>query len=253
MAPPPPGRPGAAPAFTFDVALRAHLAANLARHERTVVALDQHHHAAVALVVVDSDPVLHGADLHAPSPDRLLQIPGGDVAGLTGNVAGTAGGPAVLLTRRSASLRAHAGQWALPGGRVDEGEQPLDAALRELREELGLALPVAALLGTLDDYATRSGYVITPFVFWGGADPELHPDPAEVLSVHRVAFTELCRPDSPRFISIPESERPVVQLPIGGDLIHAPTAAMVLQFRRVAIEGVTERVAGYEQPVFAWR
>jgi 8-oxo-dGTP pyrophosphatase MutT (NUDIX family) len=168
-------------------------------------------------------------------------------------VAGTAGGPAVLLTRRSATLRAHAGQWALPGGRVDEGERPVDAALRELREELGLQLAEADLLGTLDDYATRSGYVITPFVFWGGADPELRPDPSEVLSVHRIAFHELCRPDSPRFVSIPQSDRPVVQLPIGGDLLHAPTAALVLQFRRVAIEGVTERVALYEQPVFAWR
>ena len=74
-----------------------------------------------------------------------------------------------------------------------------------------------------------------------------------VLSVHRIAFTELCRPDSPRFVSIPESDRPVVQLPIGGDLIHAPTGAVLLQFRRVTIEGVTERVAEYEQPVFAWQ
>ena len=250
MSPLPSGAPGGA-AFTFDLALRAHLAANLARHERTAVALDEHHHAAVALVVVDSDPERHGQDLHAPTPDRLAQIPGG--VGLTGDVTGTAGGPAVLLTRRSAALRAHAGQWALPGGRVDEGERPLDAALRELREELDLQLAEADLLGTLDDYATRSGYVITPFVFWGGADPELRPDPSEVLSVHRIAFRELCRPDSPRFVSIPQSDRPVVQLPIGGDLLHAPTAALVLQFRRVAIEGVTERVALYEQPVFAWR
>jgi hypothetical protein len=105
----------------------------------------------------------------------------------------------------------------------------------------------------LDDYPTRSGYVITPFVLWGGADPAMAPQPDEVLSVHRIAIRELCRPDSPRFISIPESDRPVVQLPIGGDLIHAPTAAVLLQFRRVAVEGVLERVADYEQPVFAWR
>ena len=161
--------------------------------------------------------------------------------------------PALLITRRAARMRNHAGQWALPGGRIDDEEQPVDAALRELREELGLELVEADLLGALDDYATRSGYVITPFVFWGGADPHLRPDPAEVLSVHRIAFRELCRPDSPRFVSIPESDRPVVQLPIGGDLLHAPTAAVLLQFRRVGLEGVTERVADYEQPVFAWR
>ena len=105
----------------------------------------------------------------------------------------------------------------------------------------------------LDDYPTRSGYVIRPYVVWGGADPELEPDPGDVASVHRISLRELCREDSPRTVSIPESERPVVQLPIGDDLIHAPTGAVLLQFRLVAIEGRAERVDHYEQPVFAWR
>jgi 8-oxo-dGTP pyrophosphatase MutT (NUDIX family) len=215
--------------------------------------LDGRRHAAVAVVVVDSDAELHAEDHHPASAARLDAIPGPERAGLTGSVAGTAGGPAVLLTRRAARLQAHAGQWALPGGGVDPGEDPLDAARRELHEELGLDLSASALLGQLDDYPTRSGYVITPFAFWGGADPLLTPDSREVRSVHRISFRELCRPDSPRFVSIPESDRPVVQLPVGGDLIHAPTGAILLQFRRVAIEGVLERVADYEQPVFAWR
>ncbi len=180
-------------------------------------------------------------------------IPGGAGRGSSGNVAGTAGGAAVLLTRRATAMRAHAGQWALPGGRIEPGETPLEAALRELREELGLEAGDESLIGVLDDYPTRSGYVITPLVLWVDGDPDLHPDPGEVRSVHRVAFAELCRPDSPRFVSIPESDRPVVQVPIGGDLIHAPTGAVLLQFRRVAIEGVSERVHHYEQPVFAWR
>jgi 8-oxo-dGTP pyrophosphatase MutT (NUDIX family) len=127
------------------------------------------------------------------------------------------------------------------------------AALRELREELDLELGPFDVLGLLDDYPTRSGYVITPVVLWGGEDPDMRPNPDEVLSVHRVAFRELCRPDSPRFVDIAESDRPVVQIPIGRDLIHAPTGAVLLQFRRVAIEGVLERVSEYEQPVFAWR
>ena len=135
---------------------------------------------------------------------------------------------------------------------MDVSEEPINAALRELREELGLALPMSAALGCLDDYPTRSGFVITPYVFWGGADPDITPNPDEILSVHRVSFRELCRSDSPRFVSIPESDRPVVQIPLGSDLIHAPTGALLLQFRRVAIEGVTERVADYEQPVFTW-
>jgi 8-oxo-dGTP pyrophosphatase MutT (NUDIX family) len=240
-------------ALAFGDELRARLERNLRAHDRLSVALDGRRHAAVAVVVVDSDAEVHGQDRHAFPAESMAQIPGAESLDLSGSVAGTAGGPAVLLTRRTAGLRAHANQWALPGGRVDEGEAPVDTARRELREELDLHLDESALLGCLDDYPTRSGYVITPFVFWGGADPPMMPHPDEVLSVHRVAFRELCRPDSPRFVSIPESARPVVQIPIGGDLIHAPTGAVLLQFRRVAIEGTRERVAGYEQPVFAWR
>lgn len=244
----------------YDDHLRSALVANLGRHERLSIALDGRRHAAVAVVVVDSDAVVHAEDPAPASPDRMRLIPGAGTAQLNattaklnGSVAGTAGGPAVLLTRRTERLQAHAGQWALPGGRVEAGEEPVAAARRELLEELGLDLRESDLLGLLDDYATRSGYVITPFVFWGGADPHLDPDPFEVRSVHRVSLRELCRPDSPRFVSIPESDRPVVQVPVGGDLIHAPTGAVLLQFRRVAIEGVLERVAHYEQPVFAWR
>ena len=237
----------------FGEELRARLAANVAAHERLSFPLEGRRHAAVAVVVVDSDADVHGNDRAAAPAELLASIPGAEGFDLTGSVAGTAGGPAVLLTRRSASLRAHTSQWALPGGRVDDGETPVDAALRELHEELGLDLRLAEVLGLLDDYPTRSGYVITPVVLWGGADPAMAPNPDEVLSVHRIAFRELCRPDSPRFVTIEESDRPVVQIPVGGDLIHAPTGAVLLQFRRVALEGVLERVCDYEQPVFAWR
>jgi 8-oxo-dGTP pyrophosphatase MutT (NUDIX family) len=238
----------------FGDELRAHLTTNLAGHQRA--GIDEHdgRRAAVAVVVVDSDAALDEVDEGDEPRSALLDaIPGAGDFPLTGSVAGTSGGPAILLTRRAPKLRAHAGQWALPGGRVDDGETAFQAVCRELHEELGLQLGQADLLGELDDYATRSGYVIAPFVFWGGARPDITANPAEVRSVHRIAFRELCRADSPRFVTIPESDRPVVQLPIGGDLIHAPTAAVLLQFRRVAIEGVTERVSGYEQPVFAWR
>src|SRR5580693_10585041 len=73
-----------------------------------------------------------------------------------------AGETALLLTRRAAGLRAHRAQWALPGGRCDAGETQVQAALRELREELGLDLGADSVLGLLDDYPTRSGYLITP-------------------------------------------------------------------------------------------
>jgi len=110
-----------------------------------------------------------------------------------------------------------------------------------------------SVLGLLDDYPTRSGYVITPVVVWGGADIEIVPHPGEVLAAYRVGLHQLTRPDSPRFVTIPESDRPVVQVPIGGDLIHAPTGALLVQFRWVALDGrVNERVHDFEQPVFAW-
>jgi 8-oxo-dGTP pyrophosphatase MutT (NUDIX family) len=237
----------------FGEALRTRLETNLAAHQRLSFPLEGRTHAAVVVVVVDSDADEHGSDDESVPADLLASIPGAEGLNLTGSVAGTAGGPAVLLTRRAARLRAHASQWALPGGRVDADEETVGAALRELHEELDLELGESDVLGLLDDYPTRSGYVITPVVLWGGADPVMHPNADEVLSVHRVAFSELCRSDSPRFVTIAESDRPVVQLPIGGDLIHAPTGAVLLQFRRVALEGVLERVCEYEQPVFAWR
>jgi len=161
------------------------------------------------------------------------------------------GMPSLLLTRRTAGLRAHAGQWALPGGRRDAGETAAEGALRELAEEVGLSLGAEAILGLLDDYVTRSGYVMTPVVCWAGQVGELTGAEAEVASVHQVPLADL--DVEPRFISIPESDAPVIQLPLFGVYLHAPTAAVVHQFCWIACRGEVKRVAHYEQPVFAWR
>ena len=160
---------------------------------------------------------------------------------------------AFFLTRRTSGLRSHAGQWALPGGRLDPGESVEQAALRELFEEVGLVAEPAAVLGFLDDYPTRSGYRITPVVVWAGSEPEFTINPAEVHSLHEIPFSHLERPGSPEFVVIPESDRLVVRLHLGDTRVHAPTAAMLYQFREVALYARPTRVAELEQPVWAWR
>jgi mutator protein MutT len=237
---------------TYDLDLRARISEHLNRRPHREHPLDGRRHAAVGLLVIDSDAELHGDD--PTELDRLnliADVPGVDLDTLTGRIDGTAGGAAIVLTRRGARLRSHTNQWALPGGRLDEGETAQQAAMREIDEEIGVTVTDADLLGRLDDYPTRSGYVISPFVFWTPEGVEPVANPGEVASIHRVALTELQR--EPRFVAIPESDRPVIQVPIGGDLIHAPTGAIIHQFHAVAVEGRDMTVDQYEQPVFAWR
>ena len=160
---------------------------------------------------------------------------------------------AIVLTRRSAKLKKHAGQWALPGGRMDSGETPEQSALRELEEEVGLQLGASAVIGRLDDYPTRSGFSITPVVIWGGSNPNLQPNPAEVESIHHIPLREFMRKDAPMLEQIAESKHPVLRMPLGNSWIAAPTAALIYQFREVAILGKSTRVSHFEQPRFAWR
>jgi 8-oxo-dGTP pyrophosphatase MutT (NUDIX family) len=159
---------------------------------------------------------------------------------------------ALLLTRRAPSLRAHRWQWALPGGRCDQGETPVEASLRELHEELGLELASDAVLGLLDDYPTRSGYLITPVVVWAAEGAAITPNQSEVASVHRIDLDVIERETAFDFVAIPESRRQVIRFHHAGGLIHAPTAALIYQFREV-LAGRDTRVAELEQPVFAWK
>jgi mutator protein MutT len=161
--------------------------------------------------------------------------------------------PALLLTRRAGGLRSHAGQWALPGGRMDDGETPEQAALRELQEEIGLRPSPSALLGRLDDYATRSGYLITPVVLWLDAARELQLNPQEVHSAHRIPMSELMRADAPILNVVQSTQRQVLRMPVGVRWIAAPTAAFLLQFREVCLLGRPTRVAHFDQPAFAWK
>ena len=238
-----------------DTELRDRMRRHLAAHAVHTAEPSAIKRAAVAIVVTQSESGTDDVDPFSFTPEEMKVVPC-DITGFDGSVTGVAGGASFLLCRRAATLNGHGGQWALPGGRMDPGETPEETARRELEEELGLALGPEAVLGRLDDYTTRSGYVMTPVVLWAEGAVELQPNPAEVAHAYRIGLHELCRDDSPRFVRIPESDRPVVQVPLGKDLIHAPTGAVLVQFRWVALDGRSadeSRVHEFEQPVFAWK
>ena len=216
-----------------DPALRDLITTHLRRFALQPAVATGHRRAAVALAVVQEGT---GANLPGlPAP------------------AGWSREAALLLTLRQASMASHAGQWALPGGRIDEGETPEQAALRELAEEVGLRLDGAAVLGRLDDFITRSGYAITPVVVWGGEARDLVASPREVASIHRIPIREFMRADAPWLDPIDDSIHPVLRMPVGDSWIAAPTAALLYQFREWCIAGRATRVAHFEQPLFARR
>ena len=219
--------------MTCDEALYERIRENLRAFEVRTHAGEGLRRAAVAVTVVDV------ADERGVYGIPIDTLPRGDAA--------------LVLTRRSLTLKHHAGQWALPGGRVDPGEDPEDTALRELAEEVGLELPRQSVIGRLDDFATRSRFVITPVVVWAGPTRGLTPNPAEVQAIHRIPVAEFLREDAPLLEESTESARPILCMPVGESFIAAPTAAFLYQFREVAILGNQTRVAHYDQPLFAWR
>ena len=236
---------GAARALLRDDALRIHIQTQLSAFPLQLAVPspkaehpadqqpDRPHAAAVAVAIVDEG---HGANLPGFAQHAVWSTQA-----------------ALLLTRRAKHLRKHAGQWALPGGRIDDGETAEQAALREMAEEVNLQLDASAILGRLDDFVTRSGFVITPVVVWAGAAQQLSPNPAEVASIHRIPVAEFLRADAPLLAREAHSEHTVLRMPVGDHWIAAPTAAVLYQFREVCIEGRHTRVAHFEQPAFAWK
>ena len=162
----------------------------------------------------------------------------------------------VVLTRRAKTLRRHAGQYALPGGRAEPGETPTETALRECREEIGLNPNAHQVIGLLDDFVTESGFCITPVIACMDETLTPVPDPGEVERVFHIPLSELA--DAKTEVSRSETDESVrdgfsIMLPTVGHEVYAPTAAILFQFREVALLGRTTRVNDLGQPRFAWR
>jgi 8-oxo-dGTP pyrophosphatase MutT (NUDIX family) len=158
------------------------------------------------------------------------------------------GEPAIPIFQRTVTLRRHAGQMAIPGGRVHDGEDTIAAALRELEEELGLAARPEDALGLLDDFDTMSGFTITPVVIWSGAGAEtLRPSREEVEQLFVVPISMLRQAVAGAGSGASFSLRlPLVE-------VFAPTAAILYQFSEVALDGRSVRVADFFQPPWTHR
>lgn len=186
---------------------------------------------------------------HLDGRDRLVAQAGPRQAGVVLLVFAHRGEPHLLVIKRSFAGR-NAGQWALPGGRVDAGETVHAAALRELAEETGVVALPAEVAGTLDDLVTGSGFVITPVVVVVDRPVRLARDPREVHSLHPVPLHRLMSGDIPRWKQEVGGD-PLLQVPLRHDMvIHAPTGAIIWQFREVALRGLEVGTADLVQPVW---
>jgi ADP-ribose pyrophosphatase YjhB (NUDIX family) len=152
-----------------------------------------------------------------------------------------------VLTRRALSLRRGAGNYALPGGNLDPGEDAVTGAMRETAEELGVWVQRRQVIGLLDDFVTLGGHAVTPVVIWSSRPLALEPDPAEVHEVWRLPVSELDHPDSPLTETNPDGP-PILKMFARGHWINPPTAAILYQFREVALHGRATRVIDIGQP-----
>jgi 8-oxo-dGTP pyrophosphatase MutT (NUDIX family) len=185
----------------------------------------------------------------AAFPRRAAALAGRRHAAVAVTVLDAATTPRVLVLKRAAR-GTNPGQWALPGGRLEPGETPEQAAVREAEEEVGLA--GAEVAGQLDDFVTDSGFVITPVVLVAPEPARLRRSPAEVHSLHPIVLSRLLADDVLRLAAAPDGSR-LPQLLLRHDMVvHAPTGAILWQFRE-AMLGRHTRVAGFAQPEWTRR
>ena len=181
---------------------------------------------------------------HAAAPDPALR---------RAAVAVTVLADEHVLVAKRVARGLNPGQWALPGGKLDADEDAVAGALRELHEEAGLEIAAERVGGLLDDVVTDSGFAITPVVVFAPAGARPVRNPAELASLHRVPLANLLHERVPRWARTPDG-RPLLQMPLRHDMVvHAPTGAILLQFREVALRGRDLRIADLAQPEWTRR
>jgi len=150
------------------------------------------------------------------------------------------GGPDLLFIQRSQELRLHAGQPAFPGGSIDAGEGPVEAALREAAEEVGVDPDGVEVVGTLPElYIPRTGFRVVPVLGWWRQPSAVAPvDAGEVAEVERVGVAELADPAVRLMVRVPDG-RTTPAFRVRGMLIWGFTAGLV--DRLLAL-------AGWEKP-----
>ena len=158
-----------------------------------------------------------------------------------------------LLTRRALTMRRGAGNYALPGGNLEPGEDAITGAIRETSEELGVAITPGEALGMLDDFETLGGHVVTPVVFWTDEALSLNPDPAEVDRAWFEPVERLNHPGSPMSEDHPDGGEPILRMFADDNWINPPTAAWLYQFREVGLHGRHIRVSMIGQPEWTAR
>lgn len=144
--------------------------------------------------------------------------------------------PTVLLTQRTAHLAHHAGQVSFPGGHIEPGDNgPAETALRETEEEVGLDRRHVRLIGHLDIYITRTGFVVTPVVGIVTPPFALTPDAHEVADVFEVPLAFLMDPANHHrcTATFEGTERHFYAMPYGRHFIWGATAGMLMNLYRV--------------------
>ncbi len=142
--------------------------------------------------------------------------------------------PGILLLHRPSNMRAHPGQIAFPGGKLDDGETPIEAALREAHEELGINPRDVCVIGASDAYKTHSGYEITPVLAVVPGDIEIHPNPMEVAQWFEAPVSHVLNPANhePQFVEWEGAMRSFYQIDWQEHQIWGVTAALLVNLSR---------------------